>query len=247
MVEDQEFALVFSGPKEVLAKSRAPADHLPKLDVGIDRLGKDQINDLGDVDACIEHVDRDGNGQLRILAFTFQVVDQRLGPRVVVVHDAAEVASILWIHFVEQVLQQYRVIVITGKDDRFSQAAAVSHLDAILHKVADNLAVGLLVEHVLVDLPLLVFDRLGFDFVFLQLMTLFRGHLRVLDAFAQERRGEGVDFEGHEEAIGDGLVETVVCGGVVVFAVKQAVGIMGHHVLTRRGRQANLQSIEVGE
>ena len=39
------------------------ADHLPELHVGVDRLGEHEIHYLVNVDACIEHVNRDGNAR----------------------------------------------------------------------------------------------------------------------------------------------------------------------------------------
>ena len=64
VVEDQELSLVSARAEQVLAQPRAAADHLPELHVGLDRLGEDEVDDLGHVDAGVEHVDRDGDGQL---------------------------------------------------------------------------------------------------------------------------------------------------------------------------------------
>ena len=47
-----------------LRQPRAASDHLPELDVGLHRLGEDEVHDLGHVDAGVEHVHRDGDGQL---------------------------------------------------------------------------------------------------------------------------------------------------------------------------------------
>ena len=67
VVEDQEVRLVLAGSEQVLAEPGAAADHLPELDVGVDRLGEDEVDDLGHVDAGVEHVHRDGDGQSGLL------------------------------------------------------------------------------------------------------------------------------------------------------------------------------------
>ena len=66
VVEDQEVGLVLAGAEEVVAEPGAPADHLPELHVGVDRLGEDEVDDLGHVDAGVEHVDRDGDRKQRL-------------------------------------------------------------------------------------------------------------------------------------------------------------------------------------
>jgi hypothetical protein len=74
VVEDEELGLVLAGPEEVFAEARAAADHLPELHVRLHRLGEDQVHHLGHVDAGVEHVDRDGDGQL--VLGVLEVVDE---------------------------------------------------------------------------------------------------------------------------------------------------------------------------
>ena len=45
----------------LLQQTRAATDHLPELRVGEDRFGEDEIDDLADVNAGIEHIHADGN------------------------------------------------------------------------------------------------------------------------------------------------------------------------------------------
>jgi hypothetical protein len=71
--------LSLPGPEEVFAQARAAADHLPELHVRLHRLGEDQVHHLGHVDAGVEHVDRDGDGQL--VLGVLEVVDELLGLR----------------------------------------------------------------------------------------------------------------------------------------------------------------------
>ena len=89
-------------------KPRAAADHLPELDGRLDRLGEDEVDDFRHVDAGVEHVDRDRDGQVVVRAVALEVVDQLLGARVVVVDDLAEVTAILRIHLVEELREQDR-------------------------------------------------------------------------------------------------------------------------------------------
>ena len=59
--------LSLPGPNRFSAEPGAAADHLPELDVGVHRLGEDEVDDLGHVDAGVEHVHRDGDGQVGVL------------------------------------------------------------------------------------------------------------------------------------------------------------------------------------
>ena len=47
--------------EQLRTESRAAPDHLPELDLRVDRLEEDQVRYLGNVDAGVEHVDRDGD------------------------------------------------------------------------------------------------------------------------------------------------------------------------------------------
>jgi len=100
-----------------------------------------------------------------------------------------------------------------------------STFDAVLHQVPQDMSVGVLVEHVLVDFALLVLDRLRFGFVFLQLPTLVGRHFGVLDAAAQKRRRVGMHFEGDQPRrhVVDGVFVAVERHRIVVFAVEQAI------------------------
>ena len=51
-----EAALVLAGPEQVRPEPRAACHHLPELGLGEDGLEEDEVDDLGDVDAGVEHV-----------------------------------------------------------------------------------------------------------------------------------------------------------------------------------------------
>ena len=102
------------GAEQVLAEPGAAADHLPELDVGVDRLGEDQVHDSGTsmpVSSMSTEMAMVRSGS----SFALEVVDQFLGPRVVVVDDPAEVAAVLRVHLVEEVLEQDGVVVVCGR------------------------------------------------------------------------------------------------------------------------------------
>jgi hypothetical protein len=64
VIEDADLRLVLAGAEKVLPQTGAAADHLPELDLGIDRLGEDQVDHLGDVDAGVQHVYGDRHREL---------------------------------------------------------------------------------------------------------------------------------------------------------------------------------------
>jgi hypothetical protein len=143
VIEDLEMRLVLVRSEQIQAQPRAASDHLPELDVRVHGLGEHQVDDLRHVDARIEHVHRDGDRQVGVRARAFEVVDQFFGPRIVGVDHAAEVAAVLRVQLVEQILQQDRVFVVAGEDDRLAQPAALGHSDAVFHQVAEDDAVGM--------------------------------------------------------------------------------------------------------
>ena len=76
-VEDEEVLLVLARPEQVGAQPGAAADHLPELRLRADHLEEHEVDDLGYVDAGVEHVD--GDRDVRRLVGLGEVVDQALG------------------------------------------------------------------------------------------------------------------------------------------------------------------------
>ena len=67
-IEDVEVLLVVVRTEQLRTESRAASDHLPELDLRVDRLEEDQVRYLGHVDAGVEHVHRDRDvGRLVLL------------------------------------------------------------------------------------------------------------------------------------------------------------------------------------
>ena len=63
-VENPEALLIAAGSEEVFAGAGAAPHHLPELGARTHRLEEHQIDNLGDVDAGIEHVHRNGDAQI---------------------------------------------------------------------------------------------------------------------------------------------------------------------------------------
>jgi hypothetical protein len=124
VVEDEELGLVLAGPEEVFAQARAAADHLPELHVRLHRLREDQVHHLGHVDAGVEHVDRDGDGQL--VVGVLEVVDELVGLRFLVVDDATEGRAVLRVELAEDLGEMHRVQVVPREDDGLADMLPVA-------------------------------------------------------------------------------------------------------------------------
>src|SRR5260370_40296160 len=76
VVEDVEAGLVLARPEEVGTQAGSSAHHLPELRLRAHLLEEHQVDDLGYIDAGVEHVD--GNGDVGWLRRVREVVDQSL-------------------------------------------------------------------------------------------------------------------------------------------------------------------------
>ena len=175
VVEDEELGLVLGGPEEIFAQARAATDHLPELHIRLHRLGEDQVHHLGHVDAGVEHVDRDGDGQL--VVGVFEVVDELLGLGLLVVDDAAEGGPVLGVELAEDLGEMHRVQVVPREDDGLADMLPRRLADAALHQRAPDGARGVLVEEVLVEVFAVVVDGLRLWVLVLELCALLGGHL----------------------------------------------------------------------
>ena len=175
---------------------------------------------------------------------SLEVVDQLLGTRIVVVDDLTELAAILRIHLVEQLLQQYGVLVIASEDDGLAGQLTGRIADPVFHQVAKDGAVGILVVDDLVDL-------LGREVVlcwvlalFLQLLDLLLGQRVEIDALTQELRCVLEDLERSEITLLDSLLQIVVGRGLLTFAIEQPERVARDEI-DRRCGQADLVAVEV--
>jgi hypothetical protein len=158
----------------------------------------------------------------------------------------AELASELRVHLVEQLRQQTGVVDVAGEDDGLAWQLAIGIADAVVHQVAQDDAVGVLVEDCVVNGGGFKLKLVGVDALVFKLGNLLIAQVRGLDAIAQELGGVGHDLEGNQVAIGNGLLQRVVGRWQLVVATKELAGTAADH-LHRGGRQAHLQGIEVLE
>src|SRR5260370_38867797 len=99
VVEDVEAGLVLARPGEGGTQAGSAAHHLPELRLRAHLLEEHQVDDLGYIDAGVEHVDGDGDvGWLRRVR---KVVDQALGVGYVVIDATRKRAFEVWIVSVE--------------------------------------------------------------------------------------------------------------------------------------------------
>ena len=248
MIEDLKGGLVLAGPEKVFTQAGAAADHLPELGVGFHRLGEDQVDDLRDIDASVQHVH--GNCYSEILASVsgFEIVNELFGARLVVVDAQAEVAAILGIHFIEELDEKFGVAVVAGENDSFAKPGAVGVADAFFHQIPQDGAVGVLVEDGFADLLLVIIDVFRISGLFGELLALLRGEILVFDAIPQKLGG--VLHHGERGEVGrlvaDRLVVGIVRGGVFVFAAEQLISIT-EYKLYRSGGEADLIAVEPAE
>ena len=138
--------------------------------------------------------------------------------------------------------------VVAGEDDGFSETGAVGVADAFFHQVAEDGAVGVLVEDGLADLFLVVIDALGIGCLFCELLALLRAEILVSDAVPQEFGGVFHHGEGAEigRLVIDRLLVGVVRGGILVLAAEELVGVPEDE-LHGGGGEADLVTVEVAE
>jgi hypothetical protein len=242
VIEDQELGLVLARPEQIAAQPGAAPDHLPELHVGPDRLGEHQVDDLGDVDAGVEHVDRDRDRQ--IVGRVLEVGDEVLGARLVVVDDLAEGRAVLRVQLGEHVGQVDRVVVVAGEHDGLADAAAGGVAQAVVHEGAPHVAGRGAVEQQAIELAGLELGGRRLAALGLERVLLLGVHGRVLEAGVAELAGEGQDPKRHEVLAGDGLGQAEVRGRIALGATEVREGVAADVVDRGRG-EADLQRVEV--
>ena len=112
-----------------------------------------------------------------------------------VVDDSTEFSTILWKLLVEFLLQNDRVIVVSGKDDGLADLCASFISNPFFHQVLENDPLGVEIEYRSINLFGVVVDgfRIGFRFFKLPLLPL--GHLGILDSTTCEIGADSFDFE----------------------------------------------------
>ncbi|WP_335991036.1 hypothetical protein [Glycomyces sp. MUSA5-2] len=176
-----------SGPNRFLHSRGAAADHLPELGLRPDRFEEEEVNDLGHVDAGVEHVDRDRNA--RGLVRYGEVVDELACIGHPVGDDLCELAQVLGVVRVEPFGDELGVVLVAREDDGLAKPFAAVDLDAVLLERLECLVDRVLVEEVLVDgfsLDAVGDGALRVPFELAPLVPLFLGELVVALADAGE-------------------------------------------------------------
>ena len=235
VVEEVEQFLVLARPEQIGTEPRAATHHLPELGLRAHQLEEDQVHDLGDVDAGVEHVYRDR--EVWVLILVREAVDQALRVLRLEGDDAGELALVVQIVGVETLGDEFRVGLVLGEEDGFAKPVAAGDRDAAGHEVRQHLVHSVLVEQPLVD-------RLGLDLVGhravvvpfqrVPLVLVLLRQLVVLDALALELERHRDGLGRHEEAVAYRLLQRVSVGRHTVLQVEQAVGVAVHLVLGRR-------------
>src|SRR4051812_34615507 len=135
MVEYAEDLLMETEAEKVLLQTRAAADHLPEFYGGPHRLCEDQVEDFGDVDARVEHVNRNRDGKVAVSAAAFEIINELLGSRVVVVDDLAEAPTVLRIHLIKHLPHEYGMLMVSRKNDALASKLTGRIAQPVFHQV----------------------------------------------------------------------------------------------------------------
>ena len=235
VVEEIEQFLVLARTEQIGTEPRAATHHLPELGLRAHQLEEDQVHDLGDVDAGVEHVHRDR--EVWVLFLVRGAVDQALRVLRLEGDDAGDLALVVRIVGVETLGDELRVGLVLGEEDRLAKPVAAGDREATGHKVRQHLVHGVLVEQPLVD-------RFGIDpvghravvipFQRVPLVLFLFRQLVVLNALVLKLERHRDSLGRHEEAVADRFLQRIGVGRHAVLQVEQAVGVAVHLVLGRR-------------
>jgi hypothetical protein len=130
-VEHQELGLVLARAEQVGARAGAAAEHLAELDAGEHWLEEDEVDDLRDVDAGVEHVDGDGDRGLLVRSLKSSMRVSTIGSSLTILR-ANFPPSQAGIVRVESLDDVFRVVDAAGEDDGLAEGLAAVDLDAVL-------------------------------------------------------------------------------------------------------------------
>ena len=251
VVEDVEARFVHGGAEQVRAQAGAAADHLPEFGGGVDGFEKHQVDDLGDVDAGVEHVHTDGDVQAGVGLFElgdecFRVV-HAVGDHFGAGGGGGEDGPVL-------VGDEACVGLVAGEDDGLAQPVRSVDLQPLADDLPQHLPDRVPVEQFRVDLGGVDFLGCGkwvavfvdTPFGVLPLQLLLGGEFAVGDAPAHEGGAAGEHLVGHKVALLDGAAQAVVAGRGVGLAAEEGVGVVGE-VAARGGSQPDDEGVQVVE
>ena len=246
-VEDPETLLVAAGPEEALAGAGAASQHLPKLGARAHRLEEHQIDDLRDVDPGVEHVDGDGDAQ--IAAWISELINQRLGVLDLVVDYTGSLAGQVGVVVIKTLTDELGMLMVASKDHGLAKTIAGGIKAALGHQHFKAFVDSVGVEQPGVDRAGIHTARvlhrlLPVEQVPLGLLVV--AEIGIADALAREAQWNRDGLKGHQEAIGDGLIEAVLIRGQTDLPIEELVGV-AVDLLAWGGGETGEQRIEVGK
>ena len=221
-------------------------DHLPEFCLAQNLFEKDQIQNLRHIDAGVQHIHRDGNLRQFLRVRKFVNGTLRITKPIVDHHGIAVHVRIFLIEHFEDF---FCVVVALGKNNRFSNFAAVVDFQGVLHHDIQDLPNGVLVEQPAVQSRCINAGRQVAVFILKGVFVGFPFFVRKLiigDAFLHELYFALHREEVNQKAILDGLRQLITIGGHTVFEVKDLVGVFVDLILGCGG-QANQRCIEIME
>ena len=226
----------------------AASDHLPELRVAVHGLGENEVDDLADVHAGVEHVHADGDpGEGSVLELVEQAA-LAVDEAVVGYEHPGQFALVLGVHLVEELLEPAGVVLCDGEEDGLAGQGAGRVLDALLHELPDDERVGAGVRDLPFEIGALEVDV--FDvFAFGDELLLDSG--REDTAFDALELELGADLQNLEFAqvgriVLGGLFIGVREGGIVHVAVEEPEGVV-IDVVSGGCREADGEGVEVVE
>ena len=231
-----------------LKHSRAASDHLPKLDIRVDRLGEDEIHDFTNVHTGIEHVHGDRHaGHVLVL----ELVEQptlAVNPRILGNQHTRQTPFVLRVELIEQPLKAPSVVDRDGEEDRFARECPRWIFDAFLHELPDDQAVRTRVGDLAFEIRSLeinLFDVLAFGdqlalFGCIELLSVDPLQLK-LGAYLED-----LEIAQVRRLVANSFLERVRKGGVLWLALEKLESIVVD-VVRRGRRQADLDCAEIVE
>ncbi len=137
IIEHIEERLTLARTEQVRAQPSAATNHLPELGFRAHELEENEVHDLRDVYAGIEHVD--GDRDVRSLFFIREIVDQGLCVLGLERDDPSELALVVRIVSVESLGNEIGVLLVLREDDRLPQTVTARHLESASHQVLQHL------------------------------------------------------------------------------------------------------------
>ena len=127
---------------------------MPEFDKGLYWFGEYQVDDFRHINAGVEHVDGDSDGQWPGFGgvVVFEIVDQCFSVVDGVIDDLAKVAAVLRVITIEDFEEVLGVHMLASKYNGFAKGRASGIFDAVVHEGFPVFAGGVVVEERVVEI-----------------------------------------------------------------------------------------------